>query len=173
MIQSGTFNELEREVKDSSQNIRCRAVLFTAVLLAVCCAGLAVGVWAHNRSTSKASGLLPKPTSNAQPPSISTAPGSTSLIQRLDIEVITIRPTGFERTQITRPRGLFGIAVENRSGLMELTLRLDQEGGPRLREAQLTSQKLNWKDRFDLLPGRYLLKEASHPDWACGITITE
>jgi len=91
----------------------------------------------------------------------------------MDIEVITIRPTGFERTKITRPKGLFGIAVENRSGLTNIVLRFDQEGGPRIRQTQLTRQNLNWKDRFDLVPGRYVLTEATHPDWQCNLTITE
>jgi hypothetical protein len=101
------------------------------------------------------------------------APPSNIQIEKFEIEVITIRPAGFEPQEITRPRGLFGIAVENRTGLPEVLLRLDREGGERVQEAQVTRQKLNWKQGLDLPPGQYVLTEANNPDWVCRITITD
>jgi len=162
--ESGFWNQW----KASSHRTR----LLLSISAIACCGVLAAVVWSHNRTAL----VLADLSRSLTPPnrsSILNLGQSGSSNQRMDIEVITIRPTGFERAQITRPKGLFGIAVENRSGLTDIVLRLDQEGGPRLRQAQLSRQNLNWKDRFDLAPGRYVLTEASHPDWKCNITITE
>ena len=92
---------------------------------------------------------------------------------RFEIEVITIRPAGFEPQEITRPKGPFGLAVENRTGLENVILRLDREGGGRLQERQVTRKELNWKQRVNLPPGTYTLTEANNPDWVCRITITD
>lgn len=143
------------------------------ISISLCCIGLVLVVWAGNRRASTTISPPPAVTRQAHSSSIQSIPPSGTSTQRMDIEVITIRPTGFERTQITRPKGRFGIAVENRSGLADLVLRLDQEGGPRLRQGQLSSKNLNWKDVLDLLPGHYVLTEASNPNWLCRITITE
>jgi hypothetical protein len=143
------------------------------ISISLCCIALVLGVWAGNRRASTIISTMPAVTREAQSSSIQSIPPPGTSIQRMDIEVITIRPTGFERTQITRPKGRFGIAVENRCGLAELVLRLDQEGGPRLRQGQLSSKNLNWKEVFDLLPGHYVLTEAGNPSWLCRITITE
>ena len=167
------LNKKQSGLRNYVRDARHRAVLMLSLIAVACCTVLAFTVWAHNRSALVRTDISRAPSPQAQTSSIPTLPGSGSSIQRMDIEVITIRPTGFERTQITRPKGLFGIAVENRSGLTDVVLRLDQEDGPRLRQAQLTRQNLNWKDQLDLVPGRYVLTEASHPDWICLITMTE
>lgn len=161
------------QTRSSESPRRNHLVMLIGIVISVCCTGLALGVWARNRVASTVIPLPPTATRKVQSSSISSFPPSGSSIPRMDVEVITVRPAGFERTQITRPTGLFGIAVENRSGLADIVLRLDQEGGSRLRQAQLSSKRLNWKDVLDLLPGRYVLTEASNPTWVCRITITE
>ncbi len=91
--------------------------------------------------------------------------------ERLEVEPVTVSPDGIEPAEITRPRGRFVLAVENRSGLEEVSLRLEAEAGARLREAGLSRRRLNWTDVLDLPPGRYLLTEANHGTWACRITV--
>jgi hypothetical protein len=91
---------------------------------------------------------------------------------RIETELVTIRRHGFEPQEITRPADPFILAVENRSGLEEVTLRLDRAAGNRLKEVNIPRGKLNWRDAFDLPPGSYVLTEANHPDWVCSITIT-
>ena len=147
--------------------------MLLGIILSVCCTGLVLGVWAHSSGVSMVIALPPTTTRQAQSSSIPPLPPSGPSIERLDIEVITIRPTGFERTQLTRPKGIFGIAVENRSGLADMVLRLDQEGGRRLRQSQLSQTKLNWKEVLDLPPGNYVLTEAGKPNWTCRLTITD
>ncbi len=91
--------------------------------------------------------------------------------ERVEGEIIAISPQGFEPAEITRPHKHFVLVIENRSGLAEVNLRLDRERGGRLREALVTREKLHWSDDLDLEPGRYVLSEATHPNWICHITI--
>lgn len=90
----------------------------------------------------------------------------------LEAEVITITPLGFEPAEITRPAGRFILVVDNRSGLEEITFRLDREGGNRVHEIRMPRKHPDWDGVVDPPPGTYLLTEASHPDWLCRITIT-
>lgn len=148
-----------------------RLALLLAVIALVSCAALAYRSWAHSRNANEffgKSAVIPVITKSSLTTQKPINPG-----ERMDIEVITIRPIGFERAEIIRPKGIFGIAVENRSGAPDLELRLDRQGGSRLGQARLARHSLSWKDRFDLAPGRYLLTEANHPDWLCTIIITE
>lgn len=90
----------------------------------------------------------------------------------MEAEIITITPLGFEPAEITRPKGAFFLVVDNRSGLEEITFRLDREAGQRQHEVRVPREQLDWDGVVDLHPGTYLLTEASHPDWLCRITIT-
>lgn len=44
----------------------------------------------------------------------------------LQAEIVTITPTGFEPSEITRPQGRFILAVDNRSGLNEVHLYFER-----------------------------------------------
>jgi hypothetical protein len=87
-------------------------------------------------------------------------------------ELITVRPKGFEPSSITRAAGPFILKVDNRSGLREVSLRLDRVAGTRLRAVQVPRQKLDWREQLELGPGNYLLTEANNPTWVCRITVT-
>jgi len=52
--------------------------------------------------------------------------------QRIEAELITLTPDGFEPAEIKRSQGRFLLALDNRSGVREITLRLDREAGNRL-----------------------------------------
>lgn len=91
--------------------------------------------------------------------------------KRVEAELITLRPTGFDPAEITRPRGRFLLAVDNRSGLDELVLRIDRQDKGRIHERRMARGKLSWRQVVDLQPGSYLLTEANHPEWVCRITI--
>jgi hypothetical protein len=91
---------------------------------------------------------------------------------RLETERITIRPDGFEPAQITRPQGEFILAADNLSGLREVTLILEHQTGQRVREHRVPLEQFKWRARLDLHPGRYVVRAADRPDWACALTIT-
>ncbi len=86
-------------------------------------------------------------------------------------ELITIRPTGFDPTEIRLTDGQFRIAVDNKSGLDEVTLRLTREGGARVREMRLPLGQLKWREKLNLPDGIYLLTEANHANWRCRIIV--
>lgn len=92
--------------------------------------------------------------------------------ERIDAELVTLRPAGFEPAEISRAGGRFLLAVNNRSGLEGLTLRLATESGARERDVNL-GRRLRWRERLNLSPGDYALTVAGRPDWTCRITITE
>ncbi len=117
-------------------------------------------------------------------PSVTSAPISSiprdSVIQpsasaaqssQMRTELITIRPTGFDPSEIRLTDGQFRIAVDNKSGLDEVTLRLTREGGARMREVRLPPGQLKWREKLDLPDGTYLLTEANHANWRCRIIV--
>lgn len=141
-------------------------------LLLLCCAVLAVAASAYSRRepATTAVALAPGVSVEARQDSINSQ--SNSNRQGIEGEIITITRGGFEPAELTRPMGRFGLFVQNRSGLEEVTLRLDRVAGSRLREVPVPREKLDWDDVIDLTPGRYVLTEANNPDWVCNITIT-
>lgn len=90
----------------------------------------------------------------------------------LEAELITIRPTGFEPSEINRPPGRFFLSIEDRSGSDSSDLSLSSEAGARLLEVHTSVESPDWSDVLNLPPGTYLLTEAGHPEWVCRLTIT-
>lgn len=91
--------------------------------------------------------------------------------ERLEAEVISITSTGFEPTEITRPAGRFLLAIQDRNGLAELTLRVSRETDGAQFLVPTRKRQRAWRDVVNPSPGRYLLTEANHPEWRCLITI--
>jgi hypothetical protein len=89
----------------------------------------------------------------------------------VETELITLRRTGFEPREITRPAGEFLLMVENTTG-QSINLRFLQETGGHLHAVALSREQPDWNELEDLHPGRYLLTEADHPDWTCRVTVT-
>ncbi len=98
----------------------------------------------------------------------------TQTRDRLEAERITLRPTGFEPAEITRPAGRFLLAVNDRSGKESVTLLLVRATGDLLNEARMRDRprKHEWRQVVNLPAGRYELREALHPEWRCQITLT-
>lgn len=91
---------------------------------------------------------------------------------RIEAELVTVKPSGFDPLEIRRPPGRFYLRVNNRSGIHDLEFRLDQERGARVQDVRLPRGRLAWNKLLELPPGRYILSEVNHPDWVCSITIT-
>lgn len=146
---------------------KSKLLVSTASLVIIGMIALTASAWL---SSSAKSELMPAKTVPAQP-TLPSQPLSVSNHQ-LQVERVTITPTGFDPEEISRPRGQVMWAIDNRSGLEEIRLRLDREGGQRLVDVSVNRKKLDWRKKIDLPPGRYRLSEANHPDWLCQITIT-
>jgi hypothetical protein len=85
--------------------------------------------------------------------------------------MVTLRPWGFEPQEITRPPGPFVLAVDNHSELDQLEISLDVESGPKVHAVDVSKNKFKWRKKLALPPGVYVLRETSHPEWLCRITI--
>ncbi len=92
--------------------------------------------------------------------------------EQLEAEIVTITPTGFEPGEITRPRGRFILAIDNRSGLEEVQLYVERETGVRVHSSLNRKGKLAWRDVIDLPQGVYVLRAANEESWRCRITLT-
>lgn len=107
--------------------------------------------------------------SPAQELAVSASPNAPG--EPLEAELVTLRPTGFEPSEISRPLGEFLLVVNNQSGLAEINLRLARELGGTVREVRINAGRLR-SGHFEMLPlGRYVLTEANHPGWICRIAI--
>lgn len=112
--------------------------------------------------------------SAVEPAPISNRPAARSAGDKLRVEteVITLRPEGFEPASITRPQGTFILLLDNRTGLTAIQINLDGEAGGRLRQESIPRENADWSDVLDLAPGVYLLTEGAHPEWSCKLSIT-
>jgi len=112
-----------------------------------------------------------KEISRAMPVAVANTAQATSNAPA-EVEMIDLRPSGFEPRDVTRPAGRFLLGVNNRTGLADLSFVLVHESGRSVGGKRLNKLK-TWRQVLDLHPGRYVLREANHRDWLCRITITE
>lgn len=89
----------------------------------------------------------------------------------MTVEMISVGREGFQPATLTRPSGRFLLAINNRSGLKELTFQLLREDGTLMQEARVNPKQPNWRSLVNLPAGTYRLTELSHADWLCKIVI--
>lgn len=87
-----------------------------------------------------------------------------------EVELVTLRPEGFEPLAITRPKGAFVLFIEDRSG-KDSSFQLRRVKGERLKEINTNRGKWNWYDTLDLPPGDYVLTDVANAERRCQITI--
>jgi hypothetical protein len=134
-------------------------------ILAVC--GIFIGVRATLMKSSTPPSHLPR----AEERTLGAQQGSDSKTKP-PARVLVLRPDGFEPTAVSWPKGRFLLAINNHSGVNDITLLLDREVGGRVKEVTLKMRKQRGVGMLDLPPGNYVLTEANHPGWVCRITIT-
>ncbi len=88
-----------------------------------------------------------------------------------DDVTLTIREGGFEPSEITRAPGKFLLSVDNRSGVAQITLRLNREGVGHVRDIPVPKDATDWAEEIDLQAGQYHLTEVNHPNWVCRIAV--
>ena len=167
------MNESSTNMVEPVAEIRPKGRLAVLLLAGglLCSAAVLMTVSVYGEREAKppapASGINKQPVVVAAPKPLQSKPN-----EKIEGEIVTIRPVGFDPPEIIRAGGRFTLLVDNRSGLEGVTLRLDQEGGPRLHDVEVPREKLDWVQGVDLAPGQYLLTEANNPSWVCRITIT-
>jgi hypothetical protein len=103
---------------------------------------------------------------------ITTARVLQTSTTKLEVEIVTLEPHGFEPAEITRPQGRFVLGIDNRSGLEDIQLRLERLDGGRVPVLNVRKRRLSWREEVDLPPGRYVIREVNQREWNCLITIT-
>ena len=91
--------------------------------------------------------------------------------QATEVELVTLKPSGFEPAEITRSKGPFVLFVDDRSGKDNSSLELKQMNGQRVRAVSINRTKSNWNGVVDLSPGTYVLQDGSNAELRCQITI--
>jgi hypothetical protein len=93
--------------------------------------------------------------------------------ERLRTERVTAFTHGFEPDELTRPPGAFMLCVDNRAGTEALSITLISTDTNRVIHAAPIRRGSSGTNKvLNLAPGVYTLKEDSHPQWFCTITIT-
>src|SRR5215213_6097832 len=92
-------------------------------------------------------------------------------VERSNVAIIALRPSGFDPEKIIGLGSPFVLSVDNRTSLEDILLVLSDPAGNKLREVRLLRRR-KWKEVINLPSGRYTLTEAGHPDWNCQITVT-
>jgi hypothetical protein len=137
---------------------------------------LAIGFWFFSIHTS--SEAHPGVTIITVPLHAANIPAkSQSQNNELGVEALVLTPMGFDRTEITRPRGKFLLVVKSRLGLYEPSLELsrliDDRSMEKLKAGVLKKEQQNWVEELDLQPGEYVVNEASKSGWSCRLRITQ
>src|SRR5260370_3138313 len=101
----------------------------------------------------------------AEPRTYLTSNPALQATQPLELERITITPRGFEPGEITRSGGHFLLAVDNRSGLDDVSLRLERVAGARVHEQRVSRSTGSWRGVVNLAPGSNQLAEAHQLAW--------
>jgi hypothetical protein len=156
-----------------SRRVRATGLpLLIAALIFFTCLKVSAWIWPvpaeiTRQSVSQTKAVFPTK-------SVVPAPASSGNFaqERIEAEVITLRSTGFEPGEITRPASRFFILVENRTDIEAVNLQLNSQHGDRLHNVRMLRGGMDWTEMVDLRPGRYTLTEADHPEWVCRITIT-
>lgn len=75
----------------------------------------------------------------------------------VEVELLTVRPYGFEPSEITRPKGPFVLLIDDRSGKESSSLSLQRLTGESVREVRTKRNKSDWHELLDLQPGEYVV----------------
>lgn len=157
--------------KGSTHNIY-RLLFVLALGITGAWAVLAYASSAYNQDTGNQTSEVAANSSLLASGGLDTLAQSTGQPERLEAEIISFRPYGFEPAEITRQHGRFLLAVLNRSDSPEVEFQLHRLAGEKLRQLRMTRGRSKLNDLIDLPPGEYVLTEANHPDRTCKITIT-
>ena len=150
-----------------------RSLIGVTLLIGACLSGL---VWAGARRNLRKThaSVITAPAMKESPPAAISYQGFTQGQAPTSVcegQLITITPYGIEPAALTTSQGHFILAYENRSGLENVSLGLSDDKDASVHQLDMALLKSLWTGEFKLDPGTYQLKERSHPDWVCTITV--
>ncbi len=99
------------------------------------------------------------------------APRAAQADSKFTVERITIFPYGFEPEEMTVHPVPFLLTIDDRAGTDDFAFQLVSEQNQPVLETAIPSGSSSTHRQLTLAPGKYLLKETSHPGWVCTITV--
>lgn len=154
-------------------SVKYRKLFWSVFLLSMVTSAalVIISVRGNTKSSAVEAGQKTVPVTEAKKAPAFITPSATPTKERLEVELVTLSPTGFYPKQITRPHGKFLLQIDNYSGQRSITLRLEREAGPRLVETQMPLEQRGWSNVMEVPAGNYVVTEANHPNWVCHITV--
>lgn len=149
-----------------SPTIKTKLLLCCATLVGIAFLTITARAW-----LAPSPNLAPKLLTALPPQPVHPIKAMALAQSQIETMRVTITTIGFDPDELTHHAGEVMLAVDNRSGLEEVRLRLDREGGARLVDVLVERGQLDWHDTVTLSAGRYILTEANHPEWSCRITV--
>lgn len=95
----------------------------------------------------------------------------TQTSPELEVELVTLRPFGFEPAEINRSKGPFVLFVDDRTNSEASSLILQRVTGERLQQVKTSRNKSEWNAVIDLPPGHYVMTTTANSEARCQITI--
>lgn len=92
-------------------------------------------------------------------------------LERPEVVLINLLPSGFDQRNVALTGKRFLFAIDNRSGLEEVSFVLNLSSGQAVNGKRLVGGKIKWRQLVDLSPGKYTLTVAGHPEWMCDLKI--
>jgi len=133
-------------------SVKRKHFLWTTLVI-VALVSITAGAVSHRLALTRDAKENSKP-SEIRPAQSANAPRQKEI---LGYEVVTLTRFGFEPAEITHHGRRFFLAIENRSGLRDLTLRIDPEHGNRIVEVNQPDDQRSWVDEMNLPPGEYII----------------
>jgi hypothetical protein len=148
--------------------------MIAALMICLMVSATAARAWFASANISHRASVPPEESSMVMPGPVVSAPAPAiqgTPDERIEVELITVTPQGFEPAEVTRPHEPFILAVHNNSGAPTLSLQLDRVHGQRVSEVKLPLGGHRSHQRINPQPGEYVLSETNHPAWRCLIRI--
>ncbi len=93
------------------------------------------------------------------------------LTNRVSAANVAFTIRGFEPDALTVEHQDLLMTIVNKSGFINAKFQLDRETGGKVHEVSFQNARHRAKQFLKLPPGRYILREASHPNFSCNITV--
>lgn len=142
-----------------------KALLISAAVVLVIAAGAKSQlIGRYTDAESPAAAIAPVPIPPIEDQSGEAGP-------EVKLVLLALRPEGFETREMQLDSGDYVFIVGNRTGLRDVSVRLDREGRGRIAAATVGGKQKDWKQRMKLTTGAYLLTVNDNPNWTCRILV--
>jgi hypothetical protein len=140
-------------------------LILAAVLLLVIAAS-------HSNFAGSNASLENVPANAIPPVDISSSVGQSGEVgPEFKLVLLALRPEGFDTNEMHLEAGEYVFIIGNRTGLREVSIRLDREGKEQVAAATVGGRPRDWKQRLKLTPGSYVVTANDNPDWTCRIVV--